>query len=429
MTTHEPPAWWAELTSGPVGAELGISWLDPTSWEPADALSGEYEHTARTISVPFYEELDAERRTGKLLVGTGPSTTRRGMGYDIDAHWYLDPADPDSLWCALGGYFPAWLWIPLSARPDALREVLSGTFPRPELGRLELTALFRGYLGFRHEVEVPNVYSGEFVEVNGHDLDRYFTGVDFVEPQSWGSAHLDDPLKDDVGFVPPLQMIAASHGTKSQRLGLIPSMTWRAVHSRAYLSIEFHTRQVVCAAIRYRPTPASHRAVVARLNEVADISWPEDVPLDVIGALSGLHPSSEAGLADNLANPAALPAMVRILAALRAGDLRATLGLREFAAHPDPEVRLAVVRAAAWYNYQFLLYEVALAETDPEVLHAIERSIQLGGAGPDSYNAFGDHFDPEPVMIDDKGEPVATWSDDDEDDESDESDDEEPGRD
>jgi hypothetical protein len=49
--------------------------------------------------------------------------------------------------------------------------------------------------------------------------------------------------------------------TSAQMLGRIPSMTWRTVHSRSYVSFEIHQRDIVCAAVHYRPSPESHQKV------------------------------------------------------------------------------------------------------------------------------------------------------------------------
>lgn len=71
------------------------------------------------------EALDARIREGKVLVGTGPEAMRRGIQIEVPVHWYLDPADPSRLWCALGSFYFAWLWVPVEPEPAALAEVLS----------------------------------------------------------------------------------------------------------------------------------------------------------------------------------------------------------------------------------------------------------------------------------------------------------------
>ncbi|GLW66773.1 hypothetical protein Arub01_50170 [Actinomadura rubrobrunea] len=412
----QPPAWWAALTGDPVGERLGIDWRAPDHWEPADELGDgdERVHDASgTMSVEHLDDDDLRLREGKALVGTGPAAARRGTGYEVEAAWYLDPSEPDRLWCALGSFYPAWLWIPVEPTADGVAEALEGVFPRPALRRADLTSFARGFLGFRYEVLVPDVHEGTFVEINGPDLDRYFTLVQFVEPQSWGSAHLDDPLPDDAGLAAPLDMLAADRdsGRKRQRLGRVPSMTWRTLHSRSYLSFEIHTRDIVCAAVRYRPSPKPHQAVVRRLNEEHEESFPVDLPLDVVGALTGFDYCGEDDLVDpdELDVDAHVAGALRIRAALWHGDLRRTLRLGEYADRPEPELRRRLVEIAGWYNHRWLLQELALTETDPDLLARIEE--RLDRPEEDAFNAFGDYFGDGPVMVDAAGNAVETWDD------------------
>lgn len=422
-TTAPPvPPWWDALTNDATLREPGIDWRPPAEWAPGDKP----DTVMGTIQVPRFEDADTRLRAGKVAVGTGPVTTRRGMGHDVAVTWYLDPEAPDRLWCALCDDYPAWLWIPVEPAAAPITAVLAGMFPRPELFATDLTAFARGFLGMTSEVRVPNVYTGEFVELNGLDLDRYFTGVPFVEPQSWGSAHLDDPLRDDIGSVSPIVALAVARngGHKQQRIGRIPSMTWRTMHSRSYLSIEIHQRSLVCAAVRYRPAPPAHQAVVAAVNERFDTWFPADLPLDVIGALTGYYYSDEADLIGNLTDPEdpdQLALGLRIISALRCGDLRRTLRIREYASHQEPVVRLALAQIADWYNYRFLFEDLLRHETDPTIAAAITDRL-LRGSDPDAYNAFGDFFDGEPLYVDEDGNGVAVadrWSDD-EDEEGDE---------
>jgi hypothetical protein len=405
----QPPDWWESLIADPVTQRLGIDWHAPSDWKPVDD-----EAWTGTMSNELLDSMDAQQRAGKVLVGSGPAVSRRAMGHDSKVNWFLDPEQPQQLWCALGEFYAAWLWVPIAPTASAVAEVLSASHPRPELTRLDLTSFTRGFLGFRDEVLVPHVYSGDMVELNGHDLDRYFTGVEYVEQSSWASAKLDDPMRDEVESVSPVVMLAASkqNNSNTQLLGRIPSMTWRTAHSRSYLSFEIHSRAVVCASVRYRPAPASHQDVVKRLNDEYNADFPTDLPLDVIGALSGFNFARETGLIHNLTEPEdmdQLAAGIRIFAALWCGDLKQTARLREFAGHEEPTVRLAVAQAASWYGYRFLLEEIALAETEPDMIAALENLV-IQGSDPDTFNAFGDHFHEQPVMIDRNGDAVHTWT-------------------
>ena len=406
---RQPPDWWADLIAETTARQLGIRWNNPDEFKPVDD-----EAWTGTMSNEHLDALDAQQRAGKVVVGTGPQVTNRGTGTTATVQWYLDPAAPQRLWCALAEFYPAWLWIDVEPRADELAAVLSASHPKPRLDRRTLTAFSRGFLGFRPEVGIPNIHSGEMVPFNGADLDGYFGGVRYVEPGGWGSSRLDDPLPDDLPVGDPDDLAAAAGvDSHAQLLGRVPSMTWRTLHSRSHLSFEVHMRGLVYAAVRYRPSPPTHRAVLRRFNENYRSCFPLDMPLDVVGALAGFQFATEETLEPFLTEPRdtiELATGLRVFAGLWCGDLRRVHRLREFADHTDPGVRLELARAANWYGYRFLLEEIALAETDPEMVANLEGLI-IEGSRPDTFNAFGDHFDERPIMIDRNGAPVDTWDD------------------
>ena len=367
--------------------------------------------------MPDESELDTRLREGKVLVGSGPAVTRRMMGGTKTAvAWYLDPAEPDQLWCALGDTYTAWLWIPVSPEPAALAEVLAHSHPAAQLTRQEMTGLARGYIGAMDEVGVPNIYTGELVPLNGPDLDRYFVFVDYVEQGFWGSSCLDDPRSDDAPLATADETMAfeAEYAPQAQLLGRIPSMTWRTAHSRSYVSFEIHGRQFVCVAVRYRPSPASHHDVVARLNRELGWAYPLDLPLDAIGALTGFYFNPETRAAGLLSDRDDTPNLIfglNINAAIWAGDQERAQRLRDFADHTDPDVRLTLARIATCYDYRWLAEDLARTEPDPDIRDYLT-DMSANGASPDPHNVFGDHFEHVPVMIDSSGAPVTTSDDD-----------------
>ena len=103
---------------------------------------------------------------------------------------------------------------------------------------------------------------------------------------------------------------------------------------------------------------------------------------------------------------------LRCLAALWHGDLCRTLGLRDWAAHPDPAVRADLVMVAHSYDHRFLMQELALAESDADELARLEDLLDRA-PGPDVFNAFGDDFGGAPIMVDESGAPVCTWEEED----------------
>jgi len=422
MTDFAIPDWWGGLA----GQRLGVGWLDPADWEPA------WQHVEESGAMgrEHLHSDDELLRKGKILVGTGPETVRRWTGQRLAAAWYVDPEEPDVLWCAPGAFYPAWLWIPVRPSPAGVREALGEPFPAPAAARAELTGFARGFLGLRHSVAVPDVppvedvppweaeAADDFVAVDGPSLDRYAKIVKYLDPQPWGSAREEDPYPEEVpgGRREPRLMDLAPirDGHRLQRLGRVPSMTWRTVHSRSQLSIEIHTREVVCAAVRYRPSPDAHRAVVRRFNDVHGERYPEDVPLDALGVLAAWDFRVEDDLAHTLDDPGdadAVGAGLRCLAALWHGDLRRSLRLREWAAHPHPDVRANLAAIANAYGYRFLLQELALTETDPEELANLEDMLDHS-PDPDAYNAFHDDFGGAPIIVDEHGDPAEPWEED-----------------
>lgn len=413
------PSWWNELT----GQRLGVVWLDPADWEPA----WQHAEESGAMSPGRLDTDDELLRKGKLLVGTGPEAVRRWTGQRLAAAWFLNPDEPDVLWCALGGFYPAWLWIPIEPTATGIGDALGEPFPRPAAPRVELTGFTRGVIGLRHLVTVPDVLredgvppweqalGDDLVPLDGPSLDRYAKVVKFLDPQAWGSAREEDPYPEHFHAehhdpAPSrMDVVPIRDGHRLQRLGRVPSMTWRTLHSRSHLSIEIHTREIVCAAVRYRPSPPAHRVVVRRLNETHGEHYPEDLPLDVIGVLAGWDWSVEADLAPGLADPddtEAVSVGLRCLAALWHGDLRSTLRLREWAAAPDPAVRANLAVIAHLYNHQFLMQELMLSETDTAELARLEELLDHAPR-PDAFNAFRDDFGGAAVMVDDSGDPVA----------------------
>lgn len=57
----------------------------------------------------------------------------------------------------------------------------------------------RGFVGNLDDLSLPNMHTGDPVAFSGPNLDRYFSWVPFVDGDSWGSAHDDDPAPERSG--------------------------------------------------------------------------------------------------------------------------------------------------------------------------------------------------------------------------------------
>ncbi|WP_415645850.1 hypothetical protein [Stackebrandtia soli] len=369
----QPPQWWNALVADPITRHYGIDWHDPSDWKPAVPQSW-----SGCMSTPRLRERDELDRSTALRVGTGPATpVRRPDGSHVE--WYLQDG---TLRCALGPRYDGWLWIDVEPTATGITTALDAIPARlPTL--VDLPSIHRGFIGLRPDVLVPDTTSGTFVPLSEIALIAYFAGVGYVDLGTWGSAHLDDPYPDG-----PHTTATPAHRTG--RPGRIPSRTWRTAQSRSYVSIEIHNRQIVCAAVRYRPTPVHQHPIVAAFNEATGSDHPHDLPLDVVGALTGFDLTTKRGLEHaETSTPEETATVVRILAALASGDLASATRLRDYVDHPEPGVRLALAGTAAWYGYRFLLDELAHHEPDPQLRIELEALI-IEGTRPDRHDPFDD---------------------------------------
>ena len=164
-----------------------------------------------------------------------------------------------------------------------------------------------------------------------------------------------------------------------QARGHVWSLTRRTRHSRSYLTIEVHHGDLFVAEVRYRPSP--HTGVVEAMNAHFGCDYPPDMPVDAVAALLGFQFDGSADLETELSrtlDPEQLAALLYVLSALRHDDLGALPLWRRYLDHPDPEVRSAIVDVAVAYNYEVLLEEMSLRESDPDLRAEIETLLDQG---------------------------------------------------
>ena len=216
--------------------------------------------------------------------------------------------------------------MPVTPQPQTLAEVLGGMFPAPALRMAGFTRHERGFVGYREQLSLPDVRTGDPVAFSGPDLDRYFGTVAFVDGWSWGSAYDDDPDPGQISgsMLEQAQFAANSSPYSQQMLGRVPPKTGQTAHSRSWISFEMHGRRLVCVRLSCRPAPASHQAIAARANTGFGLDLPVDLPLDVVGALTCFPCSTEAGIGQDVTSadsPDQLAAGLLVAAALAEGDL------------------------------------------------------------------------------------------------------------
>jgi hypothetical protein len=288
---------------------------------------------------------------------------------------------PESLFLALSEAYPPFLWIDAGTTEQTLASALAEFFPQPDLSRVELPASARGFMGYRLQFGVPSPYTGGIEPANALELDHHFTLNPFLETASWGSAYAEDPWPAVIPKQPRFEAKFAERQRKvaEQARGAVWSVTRRTRHSRSYLSVELHHRDVFVLEVRYRPS--RQIALVDRLNNHFGCDYPLDMPPDAIGALLGFRFDSAADLlaqVDATSNPDEIAGLLSVISALRHTDLSMVRVYRRYMDHPDPVVRTTLCNVFAAYNFESLLEEMTVIEPDAEIAAQLEGLLDEG---------------------------------------------------
>ncbi|MBL4685908.1 MAG: tetratricopeptide repeat protein [Nannocystaceae bacterium] len=364
-----------------------IEWLDRTeSRRLHSRMTAEHErgplgtmHSAATL------DHAREVLSDRVIVARGPSSATR-EGAEERCLIAMDPRPHGELWVALSDIYPAFLWIAAGRDAASVTRVLDEYFPRPTLPRLEMHREVRGFIGYRERIVVPDPHSGRLQPAGEVEIDRHFTLNPFVESAGWSSAFTDDPWPDQIPSQPGVMLKIDRRRRKlaEQAPGAVWSMTRRLRHSRGYLSVQRHHGDVFVAVVRYRPT--SHPSTVQAVNKQFGTDYPEDLPVDAIGALLGFQFDSADDLQASLqatTDPYDIAGRLMVLSALRHSDLDAQAVYRTWAKHPDAIVRATVCSIAVAYNYESLLEIMSVDENDSELRAQIEAVLDEGIAPPE----------------------------------------------
>lgn len=375
--------WMPALRQDSELASLGLEWLGHAESERIlRELLAEHErgplgtmHTEATL-----------RRSRELLatrqaVARGPGSRTRDR-VEEPCYFFVDALRPqDGLWLALSASHPPFLWLRVEPRPGGVRRALAEHLSRPALRRADMPARARGFLGYRSRFFVPSPYTGGLEPASILELDRHLSMNPFLESGSWGSAYDDDPWPDEIPAQPglPLKLAERQAQVAQQARGHVWSVTRRTRHSRSYLTIEVHHRDIFVAEVRYRPSP--HVAVVEGMNAHFGCDYPTDLPVDAVAALLGFQFDGAADLEaelDRATDPEQLSALLYVLSALRHDDLGALPIWRRYLEHPVVDVRSTIGDIAVAYNYEALLEEMSLREPDPELRAELEALLDEG---------------------------------------------------
>lgn len=216
----------------------------------------------------------------------------------------------------------------------------------------------------------------EFVE-DFLDLENRLTLDPFCEgmPLVLGSAAPGDGRGDC--FDDPL------HVSQFETLRSRSKITVAALHQQA------EDGSIAIGTIEYRPAP--HAAVVRAWNEAKGSSWPEDLPLDVLGAI-GMGLGASLGQieqwieAEEAPLPAGFATLVGFAIQTAPGPAQGEIDevstwLLTRSRSKDPDVRNVVAQLAAMAGLSDVLAKVTEAEEDPELRASFEELAATQGEG------------------------------------------------
>ncbi|GAA3765435.1 hypothetical protein GCM10022225_59490 [Plantactinospora mayteni] len=386
----DPPEWLRTLRRDAATQDLGVSWHDDDTIaeETEDADERPSDWGLHTQATRQHIRLN---RPHLVPVAAGPEYTRRGMGTESDATWYVDSRDPQHLLFAPSPEYPPFLHVPAGTTAEQMAQVLRGFFPVPRPTRVTLPKVARGFLGYLGRLGVPSPYTGQVEGIDGLTLDRYYTMNLYTEVNSWGSAFFDDPYPEE--WHRPIEMIGLGREAMKQA-DAVPSKTWRTAHSGSYLTIEAHDGELLVGEVRYRSN--TYPEVVEKLNATFGSYFPTDLPVDVIGALLGFDFQTIDMLERELAeetDPGKMLGQLHIATALAYGDLDAFARLRPHFDHDNPSYRAQAMNFLLSYNYAYVLEELAHTEPEEQLSEQLHRVLNRGinSRHPDIFEGGADY--------------------------------------
>jgi hypothetical protein len=363
VPTLPNPKWFEALKKDPKLTESGIHWFTP---EEAEAKRAELVHGYESGDERVRHHLPeaafaaaTEQAARFIPVGEGPTASDR-EGHKTRCWLLLSKQSPDELKVALSPVYPPFLWLSGGQTAASLKEALSPYFPphTPSEDKLERTV--RGFLGTGAKNQI------DLIQLH----DRYKASA-FLDGLTWGSAHKKDPFLDLLLKGHYDQEMAQSY--RNQAPEGFPSFSFRSLFSKSILRAEAHANvaegvNIFVGQLRYHP--AKQQALIRELNQRLGMKLPEDLPVDLAGALIGLPfdpPEVIRAALPKQTEPAKLSFGLLCLDCLASDDAAAEKELREYASHSEGAVRQLVANLALRRGLKPLITEMASREQHPEL--------------------------------------------------------------
>lgn len=369
------PKWFEALKKDPKATEAGIRWFTPEETEArrAELLRGYESGSTRTrYHLPEAAFTTAKAQVARFQpVAEGPATSDR-TGHKHRGWLLLDKQAPaaDELKVALAPEHPPFFWLGGGQTVASLKDVLAAYFPSHVPSEEKLERTVRGFLG-----------TGSANKIDLIQLHDRYKASGFMDPVAWGSSQQRDPFTLEPLPKGPEGQDMARHVREQAPKG-IPTFTFRSLFSKSILRAEAYAGiaegvNIFVGQVRYRPDKQA--ALIRDLNQKLGTKYPEDLPVDLAGALLGL-PFDQAELIRTGLQKPPPPASINfgllVLDCLAPDAATAEQGLREYASHADSGVRQTVANLALRRGLEPLLTEMAGREQHPELKKQLTEAAQ-----------------------------------------------------
>lgn len=397
------PAWLAgfpgleALRRTAAEGGLPLRWAsEEESREVTGALMLRYAGAQRPFGVVWTDDLWEACRVatdGLRFVAYGPLFHKRFVG-DRASQFYVDPRRPDKVIFAPSQDVPAVLWVSVDADPTSVRRLLEEHFPGKPVSALEFPCTLRAFMGRVTDLRLPDPLAGADVPAMPAVLDRHWLSSPVVDEPCWGSEFVEDPLPPRIEpSESPTYMVHQTRAARAQAKGATARFTRRTLFTCSHLAIEMHDEADYVWEVKFKPNP--YPEVIERLNAVCRTALPRELPIDVAGAVLGFEFQS-AEVIESRLRRAALPEEIitelQHLAAVRHVDVMVADVLRSYIGHDDVFVREAVANLAVSYNWMFVLEDLAVRETHPELASFLAEALTHTFAPPE-FNEMGESLE------------------------------------